>query len=66
MKQANYDKMIDTLNMGKTLTFWTAYRGTKCKAKHIPLFKNDAEEKSGFWIGKTYFLVPSIKITISN
>ncbi len=65
MKTANYNKLIDTLKEGKTVTFWTAYKGTKCTAKHIPLFKNDTEDKSGFWIGTTYFLVPSLKITVS-
>ena len=65
MKTKNFEKMIDTLKAGKTLTFWTAYNGTQCTARHIPMLKNDAEEKPGFWIGKTYYLVLCIKITVS-
>jgi hypothetical protein len=65
MKQANFDKMIDTLKAGKKLTFWTAYKGTETTAKHIPMFKNDKEDAPGFWIGKTYYMIPCIKITVS-
>ena len=65
MTDKNFNKMIDTLRSGKTLTFWTSYNGTKCTEKHITLFKNDVEEKPGFWIGKTYYLIPCIKITVN-
>lgn len=65
MTTKNFNKLIAELESGKTLTFWTVYTGTKCTKKHISLFKNDAEDKPGFWIGKTYFLLPSIKITVS-
>jgi len=66
MKTANFKKIIDTLQSGKTITFWTAHRGTKVSAKHIPLLKNEREDDQGLWIGKTFFLIPSIKMTVGN
>jgi len=66
MKQKEFDKIIETLASGKAVTFWTHSRGVRCTKKHIPLFRNDKQDAPGFWIGKTYYLIGGIKITVDK